>query len=82
MTAALTPPPWAADALCAQVDPDLWFPMPGGSNRDAKAICRRCPVQAECLEYGMTDPHGIYGGMSESERTKIRRARLRMEVAA
>jgi WhiB family redox-sensing transcriptional regulator len=43
----------------------------------AKAICARCPVRDECLEYalGTRDNHGIWGGMNEMERRAILRAR-------
>ena len=39
----------------------------------AKAICRECPVQAECLEYalGIREPHGIWGGLNEVERKAV-----------
>lgn len=67
---------WATDALCAQTDPEAWFPEKGGSTKRAKAVCGRCPVTAACLEYALThdDLAGIWGGLSQRERRKLRRA--------
>lgn len=66
---------WQADALCAQVDPEAFFPEKGGSTRDAKRICGSCDVRAECLEWALENDErfGIWGGMSERERRKLRR---------
>lgn len=72
-------PDWKADAACRDVDPELFFPQRGESTAEAKAVCRRCDVQAECLAYALTNNEhfGIWGGKSERERHRIRRARLR-----
>ena len=61
---------WQDHALCAQVDPELWFPEEGQSGRPAKLICRRCPVQAECRDAALAQPerYGIWGGVSYKER--------------
>ncbi|NLT26396.1 MAG: WhiB family transcriptional regulator [Microbacteriaceae bacterium] len=66
---------WQADALCAQTDPEAFFPEKGGSTRDAKAICQTCLVRAECLQYALDNDErfGIWGGLSERERRKLRR---------
>lgn len=66
---------WQADALCAQTDPEAFFPEKGGSTRDAKKICTTCEVKAECLEYALQNDErfGIWGGLSERERRKLRR---------
>lgn len=68
---------WQKDALCRGVDPDLFFPERGASTREAKAVCHQCPVQALCLEYALQggEKFGIWGGKSERERRRIRRAR-------
>ena len=67
-------PDWVDDALCAQTDPDSFFPEKGGSTREAKAVCTRCPVQTECLDYALAnDERGIWGGLSERERRRISR---------
>lgn len=66
---------WQADALCAQTDPESFFPEKGGSTRDAKRICGSCDVRSECLEYALANDErfGIWGGLSERERRKLRR---------
>lgn len=60
-------------ALCAQADPDEWFPDKGESNATAKAICTACPVINECLDYALTNNEqwGIYGGLSHLERRAL-----------
>ena len=67
LTNIVAPPTWAASALCAQTDPELFFPEKGGSTREAKALCRRCPVRDDCLDYalGHDERFGIWGGTSE-----------------
>lgn len=71
------PPAWTADALCAQVDMDGFFPEKGGSTRQAKAVCLMCPVREVCLEYALDNrvQHGIWGGVSERERRRMVKAR-------
>ncbi|WP_449277095.1 WhiB family transcriptional regulator [Leucobacter sp. GX24907] len=66
---------WQADALCAQTDPEAFFPEKGGSTREAKRICEGCEVRSECLEYALENDErfGIWGGLSERERRKLRR---------
>jgi WhiB family transcriptional regulator, redox-sensing transcriptional regulator len=68
-------PEWQERALCAQTDPEAFFPEKGGSTREAKRICSRCEVRAECLEYalGQDERFGIWGGLSERERRKLKR---------
>jgi WhiB family transcriptional regulator, redox-sensing transcriptional regulator len=65
------PPEWTLSALCAQVDPEFWFPEKGGSTREAKKVCSVCPVRAECLAYGLHDGYGIFGGLSERDRRRL-----------
>lgn len=66
---------WQTDALCAQTDPEAFFPEKGGSTRDAKRICSTCDVRSECLEYALQNDErfGIWGGLSERERRKLKR---------
>lgn len=66
---------WQADSLCAQTDPEAFFPEKGGSTREAKRICGSCEVRAQCLEYALENDErfGIWGGLSERERRKLRR---------
>lgn len=66
---------WQTDALCAQTDPEAFFPEKGGSTRDAKRICTSCDVRGECLDYALQNDErfGIWGGLSERERRKLKR---------
>jgi WhiB family transcriptional regulator, redox-sensing transcriptional regulator len=68
---------WQTDALCAQTDPEAFFPEKGGSTRDAKRICTTCEVKAQCLDYALQNDErfGIWGGLSERERRRLRKAR-------
>jgi WhiB family redox-sensing transcriptional regulator len=68
-------PEWQERALCSQTDPEAFFPEKGGSTREAKRICSRCEVRADCLEYalGHDERFGIWGGLSERERRKLKR---------
>ena len=64
---------WRTQAACAGRSPSLWFPETSGqgeATREAKAVCNRCPVTAECLDHALTQPehHGIWGGLTEAER--------------
>ncbi|MCX6501890.1 MAG: WhiB family transcriptional regulator [Microbacterium sp.] len=69
------PPAWQSDALRAQTDPEAFFPEKGGSTRDAKRICTTCDVRGECLDYALQNDErfGIWGGLSERERRKLKR---------
>lgn len=76
---------WRHRAACRDEDPELFFPVsevgPGAEQvARAKAVCARCPVRAECLEYALENglDHGIFGGLTEQER---RRLRTRQKVA-
>ena len=68
---------WQDQANCLGVDPDLFFPERGASTREAKEVCRGCVVREACLEYALSngEKFGIWGGMSERERRRLRRAR-------
>jgi len=61
---------WQERALCAQTDPEAFFPEKGGSTREAKRVCLSCDVRSECLEYALAhdERFGIWGGLNESER--------------
>lgn len=69
------PQEWQERALCAQTDPEAFFPEKGGSTREAKRICTGCEVRAECLEYALAhdERFGIWGGLSERERRRLKR---------
>ena len=82
------PMPWADEALCAQTDPAIFFPPASASPKQAKAICAKCPVINECLQYALStlsvraaNNHdvsartlvGVWGGTTYGERVCIRR---------
>ena len=68
-------PSWQEHALCAQTDPEAFFPEKGGSTREAKRVCLSCDVRSECLEYALNNDErfGIWGGLSERERRRLKR---------
>lgn len=68
---------WQSKANCMGVDPDLFFPERGASTKEAKEVCRGCVVREDCLEFALrnSEKFGIWGGMSERERRRVRRAR-------
>lgn len=70
------PEPWTERALCREVDPEFFFPEKGGSAAAGKRICGGCEVRAECLEFAFAtrQPFGIWGGLTERERYRARRA--------
>lgn len=75
---------WTARANCRGVDPDLFFPGQGEPTDPAKAVCQGCVVRDDCLTYALTPPiarRGIWGGLSENERRKLRRARAQARRA-
>jgi WhiB family transcriptional regulator, redox-sensing transcriptional regulator len=67
--------PWQEEALCAQTDPEAFFPEKGGSTREAKRVCGRCDVRGDCLTYALAhdERFGIWGGLSERERRRLKR---------
>ena len=66
---------WQERSLCAQTDPEAFFPEKGGSTREAKKVCIGCDVRSECLEYALENDErfGIWGGLSERERRKLKK---------
>ena len=68
---------WQDYANCRGADADLFFPERGASTRKAKSICGACEVRGECLDYAieMGEKFGIWGGLSERERRRVRRER-------
>jgi WhiB family redox-sensing transcriptional regulator len=67
--------PDVAAAECLQADPETFFPEKGGSTREAKRICAQCTVREQCLDYALEhdERFGIWGGLSERERRRLRR---------
>jgi WhiB family transcriptional regulator, redox-sensing transcriptional regulator len=79
---------WQMFSNCLGVDPDLFFPERGASTKEAKQVCQGCVVREDCLEHALAngEKFGIWGGLSERERRRIRRqrslARAQQESAA
>ena len=71
----LTDEQWQERALCAQTAPEAFFPEKGGSTREAKRICQGCEVKDACLDYALAhdERFGIWGGLSERERRRLKR---------
>lgn len=75
---------WRHRALCRDEDPELFFPV-GNSGpallqiEEAKAVCMRCPVREQCLEFALASGQdaGVWGGLSEDERRSLKRRRAR-----
>ena len=63
---------WMDWALCAQTDPEVFFPKKGGSHTEAKKVCEQCPVRTDCLNWAIehNESEGIWGGMSAKERAR------------
>jgi WhiB family redox-sensing transcriptional regulator len=74
---------WQMFANCLGVDPDLFFPERGASTKEAKSVCQGCVVREDCLEYALAngEKFGIWGGLSERERRRIRRQRALARAA-
>ena len=68
---------WSAHGSCASFDPELFFPEPGADTSAARAICRTCPVRRMCLDHAIEtrQKFGIWGGMTENQRRRLRRDR-------
>ena len=66
---------WMDAGLCAQTDPEAFFPDKSGTNTAAKRTCAGCDVTAACLAYALADPslEGVWGGTSVRERQAMRR---------
>ncbi len=66
---------WESAALCAQTDPESFFPERGESTREAKRVCMNCTVRVECLDFALStgQQFGVWGGLSEFERRGLRR---------
>lgn len=79
---------WHADAACLNYSSEIFFdeaahphsnPTARTHNRRvvAKRICRACPVMDECRETFINEPYGVFGGLDQEERAKVRRKRAR-----
>jgi WhiB family redox-sensing transcriptional regulator len=63
---------WIDDALCAQTDPEIFFPSKGAPGKAAKRVCRACPVRSECLAEAVENQvsWGVWGGLGTRERIR------------
>jgi WhiB family redox-sensing transcriptional regulator len=68
------------DAVCREVGGEMFFPENGEDSHQARAVCRACPVQSECLNYALTLEDsgvwfvtGIWGGTGQKDRMRLRR---------
>ena len=73
----MDPTPWMEYALCAQTDPEEFFPEKGGSTRAARRVCESCPVRWDCLAWSLDarERYGIWGGATERDRRRMIRKR-------
>lgn len=74
----IEPPAWMADAACAGVDTETFYPdfKDPDAIRAAKRYCHACPVIERCLQYALAEPvdrAGIWGGMTPQEREQMAR---------
>ncbi|MGQ4353224.1 WhiB family transcriptional regulator [Streptomyces drozdowiczii] len=75
---------WRDDALCREVDTELFMPEVGGSTAEAKRVCMACEVRRHCLEYAIDaqEPYGVWGGVGQQELRRLIRARRAEQEAA
>lgn len=80
----IVPEPWMDSAVCAQTDPEAFFPEKGGSIKEAKTVRLGCDVRDLCLQYALVhvERYGVWGGKSERERRKLAGKAHPSEVAA
>lgn len=70
---ALLDPAWMREAVCASVDPEMWFEESDASASRAIALCRECPVREMCLASALVfrEEYGISGGLTPSLRRPL-----------
>ncbi|HEY9264590.1 MAG TPA: WhiB family transcriptional regulator [Mycobacterium sp.] len=68
-------PDWYEGAICAQTDPEAFFPKKGGTTTAAKKVCASCPVRSQCLDWALdtVELWGVWGGTTRLERRKLRK---------
>ncbi|MEQ1700368.1 MAG: WhiB family transcriptional regulator [Ilumatobacteraceae bacterium] len=66
-------PAWQRDPLCREYPDVPFFPSQGQEATEARAICARCIVRVECLNFALAEDlsHGVFGGMTPAERRRI-----------
>jgi len=73
---------WEEEAACSRgVDPEMFFPEKSSrvAAAEAKKVCSRCKVRQQCDE--VSEPYGVWGGLSQSERKRERLSRARLSGA-
>jgi WhiB family redox-sensing transcriptional regulator len=84
----LQTPEWMRDAACKDMGADIFYPEKGNRATEAKAVCARCKVCSDCLEYAMQWPtlpynQGVWGNTTPEERWKLyKRQRGRVSESA
>lgn len=82
---ALDWPDFRVAGVCAETDPEIFFPEKGegGKVRQARRLCASCDVREACREYAIQrgEPYGIWGGTTADERRRIRAERRRGRAA-
>jgi WhiB family redox-sensing transcriptional regulator len=72
---------WHTEAVCAQVDGDVWFPAKGDRHtaEKAKEFCATCPVAVQCLEAALANEEreGIWAGLNGDQLARLRRKKKR-----
>lgn len=73
---------WSVFGLCTATDPEIFFRLGDGQANQAREICTRCPVRAQCLSYAVAadEPYGIWGGLDTDERRLLRRRLKRRDL--
>lgn len=68
---------WRAQGKCLDEDPEKWFPNPSDTQGviAAQMACAECPVLALCRESSLGERYGVWGGLSEEQRQRLRRIR-------
>lgn len=77
--ASLVGKPFTLDGLCAETDPEAFFPEKGENADAARQICNRCDVLEECREWALStdERYGVWGGLSERERRAMKTRSVR-----
>jgi hypothetical protein len=84
----ILPNDWRTAAACRDEDPELFFPKGHEGPwqlviEEAKTVCRRCPAVDACLTFALDNniQHGIYGGLTDPERTSLKRSAKRHNLS-
>ncbi|MCW2835946.1 MAG: whiB2 [Marmoricola sp.] len=71
---------WRFKALCLRENADLFFPIGSkglaiAQTDQAKKVCHGCEVREQCLAWALDtgQDHGVWGGLSEDERRRLKR---------